>query len=196
MLSSVDVKLTFGILASLLTIIAYIPYVRDILKGSTQPHTYTWLVWFLTTATATAGLWYGGGGYGVISPTISTLLTFFVFVLSFWYGTKNIHRIDTILLITALLAIGAWWLLDNPLLAVGMVTLIDGLGYVPSIRKTFADPSSESVITWVLFSAGIVCAILALAEHNALTLSYLIMSLVGNSMLIGVCVVRRQKLTK
>jgi hypothetical protein len=55
-----------------------------------------------------------------------------VMLLSLKYGTRNITRSDTIILILALAAVFVWVQLDNPLLAVIMVTLIDLAGYVPS----------------------------------------------------------------
>jgi hypothetical protein len=186
-----ELKIILGIIASLFTIAAYFPYLRDMFRGTTKPHSYTWLIWFLTTATATTALWYGGGGYGAISPTVSTLLTFAILVLSLKYGTRNINKNDTILLICALAAIVVWWSLQNPLLAVLMVTIIDAAGYWPSIRKSFAEPWSESVVTWVFFNLGISFSLLALEEYTLTTMTYLLMSFLGNVILIFICLLRR-----
>lgn len=34
-----------GIIATILVFVAYVPYVRDILKGKTKPHVYSWFIW-------------------------------------------------------------------------------------------------------------------------------------------------------
>lgn len=73
-----------------------------------------------------------GGGLGAIALTVGTICVFMVMLLSLKYGTRNITRSDTIILILALAAVFVWVQLDNPLLAVIMVTLIDLAGYVPS----------------------------------------------------------------
>jgi hypothetical protein len=186
-----DVKIIFAILSALFSIGAYFPYLKDMLAGKTKPHVYTWLIWTLTTSTATAGLWHGGGGYAAVSQTIATILTFIFFLLSFKYGTKNITLGDTILLLLASAAIFVWWFLHNPLLAVLMVAAIDAIGYIPTFRKSFEEPWSESILSWVLFNLGIAFSLLALAQYNLLTLPVLLMSFVANSILIAICFFRR-----
>ncbi len=42
-------KEIIGGIAVALTFIAYIPYYRDILKGKTRPHIYSWSLWGLLT---------------------------------------------------------------------------------------------------------------------------------------------------
>lgn len=145
MIEGVDGKLLVAILSVLIFVFAgYLPYFRDIFRNKTQPHAYTWLIWAITQGTATVALWHGKGGWGVLPLLVGTMLVFTVFLLSLKYGTKNITRADTIILIAALLAIVIWWQLHNPLLAVVMVTLIDVAGYAPSLRKTFEEPWSET----------------------------------------------------
>ena len=39
-----DTKIAYGILGTLAVIAAYVPYFRDIYKGRTKPHAYTWLI--------------------------------------------------------------------------------------------------------------------------------------------------------
>lgn len=55
-----DYKLIIAIIAAVLTIIAYIPYFRDIFANKTKPHLFTWLIWGITQGTATVALLYGG----------------------------------------------------------------------------------------------------------------------------------------
>jgi hypothetical protein len=50
-----------GLLAGVLTIVDAIPYLRDVLRGSTRPHRGTWLIWSvlasLSAPTARRGAW-------------------------------------------------------------------------------------------------------------------------------------------
>ena len=55
-----DYRTASAILGGFFVVIAYVPYLRDIFKGKTTPHLYTWLIWFLTLSTALAGMWSGG----------------------------------------------------------------------------------------------------------------------------------------
>lgn len=176
----------------LVATVAFLPYFRDIFLKKTKPHAYTWLIWTITQSTALAGLWYGKGGWGVLPLLIGTFLVFFVFLLSFKYGTRNITKGDTLVLIAALLAIVVWWQLHSPLLAVLMVSAIDVLGYLPSFRKTFKEPWTETASSWAIFSLSNIFTMFALKEYNFLTLTYLLSITSANIILLIICLMRRR----
>jgi hypothetical protein len=187
-----DVKIILSIIAALVGTASFYPYLRDVINHKTKPHSYTWLIWVITQGTAIGGIWYGGGGIGALGLITGTVLVFVVFLSSLKYGTKNITKTDTAILITALLAIFVWWKLNNPLAAVLMVSAVDVLGYIPSYRKSFQEPWSETVITWVGFVIGNIFAILSLREYNLLTLSYIVSITFANTLLAVICLIRRQ----
>src|SRR6267154_611140 len=105
---SSEIKLDFAIVSTVISLASYYPYIRDMLQGKTKPHAYTWLIWVLTQSTAVAGIIYGGGNYGAISLAINLIMLAVVFILSFKYGTTDISRSDTIVLVVALCAIVVW----------------------------------------------------------------------------------------
>ncbi|MES2014798.1 MAG: hypothetical protein V4437_03235 [Patescibacteria group bacterium] len=191
-----NLKIIFATLASIFAIAAYFPYLKEMLGGRTKPHMYTWLIWTITTGTAAAGLWYGGGGYGALGLTVSTFLTFLIFLLSFTYGTKNVTQGDVAILLLALSAIIIWWLLNSPLLAVLMVTAIDAIGYLPSFRKSFNEPWSEPILSWILFTLAPIFGLLALSGYTLLTTTYLLMCIVANILMITLCFLRRPLVQK
>ena len=185
-------KIIFAILALIISLTAFYPYIRDIFLGRTKPHVYTWLIWTITQSTAVFALWYGGGGWGSVELTTGTFFVFIIFLFSLKRGTKNITKSDTVILFIAVLSILIWWKLNNPILAVIMVSLIDAFGYIPSYRKCWSDPWSETLSTWGLFAVGNIFAILALNEYNILTLSYLITIIICNVILIIISLLRRK----
>lgn len=190
-----DVKLTLALLSTVIAVVAYYPYIRDVLYKKTKPHAYTWLVWALTQGTATAALWYGGGNFAAISLTVGTVLVVTVFFLSLKYGTKNITKSDTLVLAGALLAIVVWWQLNNPLLAVLIVSAIDALGYIPTLRKSFEEPWSETLSFWIAMVAASVLALLANGEYNLLTVTYLATLASANLVVVILCVLRRRTIS-
>jgi len=90
------------------------------------------------------------------------------------------------------LAIIVWWQLDSPLLEVLMVSLIAALGYFPTFRKTFIDPSNETVTFWVCMVATDILALQANSEHNALTMSYVITLDICNSAVVVIILSRKK----
>lgn len=191
-----DPKIAFAILSFIVSIGVFINYVRTIFLKETKPHAYTWLIWGLTQGTAVAGIWYGNGGWGAIALTVSTVCVALVFLLSLRYGTRNVTKTDTFILILALLAIVIWWQLDNPLIAIIMVTLIDLFGYIPSWRKTAKEPWSETLTSWSISPFGHIFAMLALGEYNFFTLAYPLSIVAANFILVAIGLVYRTKIPK
>lgn len=188
-----DWKLVLGIVTVLVTVIGYVPYFRDIFAKKTKPHLYTWLIWGITQGTATAALLYGGGKFGSLGLLVGTVLVAIICLLSFRYGTRNITKSDTAVLVLALLAIVAWWQLGNPVISVLMVSAIDGLGYIPTFRKTWLDPSTETLSFWIIMTAVNVLTLLANAEHNILTMTYSIMLGVANITMVLLILWKRRR---
>ena len=187
-----NIKIVFAISSALITIGVYYPYIRDIFQKKTKPHLYSWLLWSVTQIAASIGIWYGGGKFGAIGLSASAVLTTVVFLLSIKYGTKNITRSDTLVLSIGLFAILIWLKLKDALIAVMMASFIDGLGYLPTYRKSFIDPWSETMSYWIGLSIAGVLSLLANDVYNPLTVTYLSVYTVANSILLILCITRRK----
>lgn len=186
-------KLALAVTAALLVIIGYFPYLKDLFARKTTPHIYTWFTWILTQGTAVAALIYGGGGIGGLGLIVGVALMSVVFLLSFKYGTKNIPAGDTALLALTLLAILVWWQMDNPLLSVIMVSAIDLLAFVPTFRKTYQEPYSETLSFWIIMAISDLLAMFANTEYNLLTMTYLASLTVANMIVFTMMLVRRKR---
>jgi hypothetical protein len=191
-----DIKILLSVISALVMIFAYFPYLRDVILLKTKPHSYTWLIWIITQGTALAGMWVGGGRWGLLSLLVGTILVGVVFLFSLKYGTKNITKEDTIILIFAICAILVWWQLDKPLLSIIMVTLIDILGYVPTFRKSYFEPQSETLSAWFWFIVSNIFAILALSQYNLMTAMYISAITLANISLFSFCLIRRKFVSK
>lgn len=187
-----DIKVLFAILSAVIGQGALVPYIIDTVKRRTEPHAYTWIIWAITQTTAGAASLYGGGGWGAKLLFLGGILCFVIFLLSLKYGTKNITKSDTIVLIAAISAIFVWWQLNQPLIAVIMITLIDFIGYFPTFRKSWQEPWSETVISWFGFFFGMLFAILAIDEYNSLTLIYPLVIALSNITVAIICILRRR----
>jgi hypothetical protein len=191
-----DFKSLCAIAATTINLVAFYPYIRDVLRKKTQPHLYTWLLWVITQTIAVIGIWYGGGQWGAVTLTSTLLLVFCVFLLCFKYGTRNVTRFDTVLLVVALAAVGIWWMLEEAALAVVFATAIDLAGYIPTLRKTFEEPWSETMGVWLTFSIANTLSIAALSTYNVFTLTYLAGILVANICVAALCFFRRKVVLK
>lgn len=142
-----EIKIILGGIAALLALISSFLYVKDILRGNTKPHTYTWLIWSIVTTIAFLGQWVSGGGPGSWATGVAAVVTIFTLILSLrgGYGTKDINNFDKICLALALVAILPWFLAKSVLWSVILATLIDLIAFFPTMRKTWYAPRSESL---------------------------------------------------
>ncbi|NCU28138.1 MAG: hypothetical protein EOM85_00475 [Candidatus Moranbacteria bacterium] len=189
-----NTKIILSILATIIGVISFFPYLRDVFKLKTKPHLYTWLIWSITQGTAVLGILYGGGGWGVLSLLAGTLLVILVLILSLKYGSKDITLSDKIILMVAIASIIIWWKFNQPVFSIIMVSLIDFIGYIPSFRKTYKDPWSETSITWLFFSLSNILAILSIEKHSILTTCYLMVITIANLILFFISYTRRIKI--
>ena len=189
-----DLQYTYIATSLILLIFACFPYFRDIFAWKTKPHVYTWLIWSLTQWIWTAGIFYWWGWIWWIYLSVSTILVFTIFIASFFRWEKNITLHDTIVLLVALMAIWIWVFLDHPLLSVLLVSAIDVIWYIPTFRKSYSKPYSETASTWATFTIANIFSMLALSEYNLLTMSYLVAISFMNIVLLIFIIARRSNL--
>jgi hypothetical protein len=176
-------KETFAIVAALLAVAGNVPYIMDVLRHRVKPHAYTWFVWSIVSAIILFGQIAKGAGIGALPTLASEIFTPIIFLLSLKYGTKGITKSDTFFLILALLGLIPWLLTKDPTVSVCIAVAIDVTAFIPTLRKTWRCPSSE---TPLLFGSNVLRHILALASlqtyNLATTLHSIVMILANTAM--------------
>jgi ASC-1-like (ASCH) protein len=186
-----EVKLLFGILSTAIACVCFIPYLIDIFKRKTQPHMYSWLIWTILQVVGVAAQLKDGAGYGAWALAVGAFFCFAIFLLSFKYGTKNISRFDLLCLIAAIVAIGVYVFIDNPIWATIVVAVIDFVGFLPTFRKGFQEPFSETSSTFILSAVANGLSIAALQNYSATTILYIGSLFFTNSSFATMILVRR-----
>ncbi len=193
-MTQMDIKFFFGVASGILAVISFIPYLLDVLRGKTKPHSYTWLIWSIIQTTGTIAIFLNNGGWGALNLAVGSLLCVLIFALSLKYGTKNITRFDTALLIGALLAIAVWIFTKNALYSVILVSVIDFTGYLPTARKGYEEPHTETISLYVMNAMTDILGLLALSTYSATTVLYLATLLFANSSLVALLTLRRRQI--
>lgn len=189
----ITIKIFIGTIASVIGTIAVIPYIRDIFLRKTEPHVYTWLIWSLLQGTSAFIMLYGGAGISASLPfAIWSLLCGYIFILSFKYGTKNITLLDTICLIGALIALVIYVFLHNPLLSIIFVCVIDLIGFIPTLRKSYTEPKTETASTYILSAFSTLLIIIALFNYSLTTILYPITLILTDTLCGSIIILRRK----
>jgi uncharacterized protein with PQ loop repeat len=169
-----ELKIVFGAIAALLAFVSSFLYIRDIFRGNTKPHTYTWLIWSIVTTIAFLGQWVSGGGPGSWATGAAALLTTFILLLSLHggYGTKDITNFDKMCLVLALVAILPWLLAKSVLWSVILATAIDLIAFFPTMRKTWYAPRSESLASMYVDAAKHSMSMFSMGSYSLINLIY------------------------
>jgi len=92
------IKIAASVLATGIALIAYVPYLRDMLKGKNRPHLYTWISIFVITAIVAYLQVVGGAGVGAIPTILGVGIDGVILFYCFRFGTKDVVFMDKVCL--------------------------------------------------------------------------------------------------
>jgi hypothetical protein len=183
-------KEVLTVLATLLAIASFAPYIADTLRGRTKPHLYTYLIWTAVTVLVFAGQLEGGAGVGAWATGVVALLLLIVLLLCFKFGTSDVTRFDFALLILGLVAIIPWWFTKDPALSVMLATSINVFAFIPTLRKLWHDAASENLLSWVMNMLRHACGVGALATYTVATYFYPLVHLFMSALTVTIIITR------
>lgn len=156
-----------------LTIASFFPYVRSVLRGTTKPHVFSWIIWGSTTLIVFAAQLADGGGIGAWPIGFSGAVTIYVAGLAYTKRSDiTITRTDWVFLLAAATALPCWYLTADPLWAVVILTAVDVMGFGPTFRKAVSRPFDEQLTFFVLMAARNATAAVALEHYSLTTLMF------------------------
>jgi hypothetical protein len=161
----------FGSLAGLLGVANIVPYVRDVLRRTTRPHRGTWLIWSTLALLALGSQLADGARWSAVLVGTEAVCTSLVLVLSIRRGEGGLARGDLAALAIAGAGVVGWAVSSTPVIATAFVVAASGLGVALMLPKTWRDPFSETLSTYVLGAgAGVAGALAVGGLHVSLLL--------------------------
>ena len=189
-----ELKIVFGVIAAALALFSSYLYIRDIFRGNTKPHTYTWLIWAIVTTIAFFGQAVSGGGPGSWATGVAAIVTIITLLLSLKgkYGTKDITNFDKVCLVLAITSILPWLLAKSVLWSVLFATFIDLIAFFPTMRKTWHAPKSESLGSMYVDAVKHALSTFSMGTYSLITLIYPLSVLLTKFVIIGEIVFLRK----
>lgn len=184
-----------GAAAVALTLYAFLPYLRGILRGSVRPHVFSWVIWGATTLVVFFAALEAGGGLGAWVIGLSATLTLAIAALA-WARRADvtITRLDGLFLAGAASSLPLWYLTSSPLAAVVVLTAVDLLGFGPTLRKAWSQPWSEPMGFYALFILRNALVVVALEEYSPATWLFPVSIAAACALLVALVAVRRRAL--
>lgn len=175
--------LVFGTSAGVLSVVDAVPYVRDILRGTTRPHRGTRLIWWTLATVALASQLANGAGWSVLMLLGQAVTTGLTFALSIRRGVGGLSRLDITITAIAGLGVIGWFVSSTPAIATVCVVFADTLGVGLMIPKTWREPGSETLSTFALASLAGLLGALAVGALDASLLLYPLYFFVVNGLI-------------
>lgn len=128
-------------------------YIRDTLRGDTKPNRVSWFLWMLAPFIGTGAAISAGADAWVTVPVfmagfipLLVLVASFVNKQSYW----KLELFDGICGGLSLVALVLWLVVDLPVLAVVLAATGDGFAALPTLRKSWRHPDTETGITYAV----------------------------------------------
>lgn len=79
---------------------------------------------------------------------------------------------DWLFFVSAMSSLPFWYFTSDPLWAVIILTVVDVLGFGPTVRKSYSQPYSESLSFFAIFTARNLFVITALEDYSMTTVLF------------------------
>lgn len=153
-----------GIASTVLAVCAEVPYIRSILNGKTKPHRLGWLVLTILNGMVFFAQFFAGGRKSTLVSLIFFIFSLLILGLSIKRGTSNTSKADRYLFIFAIIAIIAWGISRNNVLAIWLTLIIDVAATSMIILKIRELPDSEAPLPWAIGGFAFVFSCITLAD--------------------------------
>ncbi|WP_299723197.1 hypothetical protein [uncultured Tateyamaria sp.] len=180
-----DVLRLFGLVSALLSICAFLPYIRDMLAGRTRPQRASWLIWSVLGSIALASQVYEGAMQSLWFAGFQVGGTITVLALSIRKGQGVFfNQVDIYILCAAAAGLVLWALTDTAVYALAITISISLMGGSVTVLKAYRDPDSETLSMWFTSCIAAWFAILSVGGVNWILLAYPIYLFVLNGAIV------------
>ena len=142
---------------------AYV-YVKSMLKGSVKPNRVSWLLWAIAPMIGFAAAVSNGTGLAAVPVFMAGFCPLLIFVASF--AVEGAHwklvKLDYACGLLSILAIVFWAVTSDPDIAIVFAISSDALASVPTLKKGWQYPETESAWPYFLGVFGGFTSLLAI----------------------------------
>lgn len=177
----------------LINIVFSVWYIKSIIYDTTKPNLVSWFIWTLAPLTGFFLQIKAGAGMaasGVFIAGFFPLLTIIVCLVrknSYW----SISFFDVVCGALAIIALILYVLTNNLTISIIFAVLSDALAYLPTLKKSWSFPESESVTTYLGGFINNIFALLIITKWD-FNIYFFPAYLVFSNLLVILCIYRKK----
>ena len=175
------------VLSACISIAGSAAYIRDTLKGGTKPNRVSWSMWAIAPLIgAAAALSAHADAWATVRIFLAGFLPLLVFIFSFVNARSywKVSAFDLACGICSILALIAWGVANSPRLAILLAAVGDGFASLPTIRKAWQYPETETGITYVASLVAVLLILPSIPKWNIENSAFQIYLLIANALLL------------
>jgi hypothetical protein len=155
----VMISVNFVYLGSAIGVLGGAFYLRDTLRGTTQPNRVTWLLWAVAPLLAALVEFRSGVGLRTLTTFVVGFMPLLVFIASF-HNPSAVWKIGWLDYACGALSVAGtagWLVTQSGVVAIVAAIVADALAGLPTLIKSWNAPDSESVSSYLgaLANSGI-----------------------------------------
>ena len=147
-----------AIVASLLHIVAFIIYNKQLLSNNNKPNIVTWAIWAFESLFNVASYFVMSGDWvKALLPAISSLFCIEIFIVALFKGRfGRIGKFDVTALIAGIFAAVVWWEFKSATFANLIAQACVAIGFIPTFKSIWISPETEKPVAWFIWSLAYV----------------------------------------
>jgi hypothetical protein len=130
---------------------SYFVGTREMLQGKYSPSLFSRIIWLLLSINAFVGVILTGTSSSIILALIFLLGNLSICIVSFWKGTRDFGLTEIICTVLLVVSILIWVFIQAPLINLTISLVAHFIAGIPTYKKVWLNPKSESVGFWSLF---------------------------------------------
>jgi hypothetical protein len=189
--------LEIGTLAGIVACLGFVPYIIDTLKGRIKPSIVTWFIWsVIGISSYLSYLEINGWDSSIWVPMSYMIGPIIITTLCLKRVDKTHSKLDIVCLILSLLSLLIGYLFNQFYFSLLVNILADSFGVVPTFKKSYEDPYSESLTAWILFLTGNLMNLFMLTYPFSFQYIYPIYLTLVSIFIVGILSYKRLKIKK
>jgi len=162
-----------GVASGVLSVFAFLPYIKNTLRADTRPQRASWLIWSVLGSIAFFAQLYEGANDSLWFAGVQVGGTIIIFLLSIRFGVGGFLNLrDSAVLCVAAFGLVIWYFTEDAAYALMISISISLLGGIVTIAKAYEHPESETLTSWAISLAASSLAIMSLHDADWLMLAY------------------------
>jgi len=184
-MENIDIKYALGIVAGIVSFLAYIIYIRSIVKGESKPNRVTWWIWTFMGLVLAVSYYYSGAVNTIWAPIVEFIGPLIISLLAIKYGEGGVRdKTDLLCLAGGILSIILWIIFNSPVVALVTNLVIDAFALVPTIKKSYLRPDGENFWAWFGTGMGDTINLFAIEKRTFGVIAYPVYMLLADVIII------------